>query len=197
LHRYDEFPARQRLLGGLALLLLLLACGKDPSPVAAAATTRCVTGGRLATEIYGGIRASLDWQSGDLHCEGMPRPNGAGARLRFSGPASPAEAGRHLAFIFGLPDLQRGQTGDEMPTNVTVIEEDAGRFFSSRDTTTCWTDIDRQDTVQAGGDDASSDDYLISGVLYCVAPLAELHGNASLRIADLRFVGRLNWRVPQ
>ena len=78
-------------------------------------------------------------------------------------------------------------------TNVTVIEEDAGRFFSSRDTTTCWTDIDRQEKAPPGSDGSRQDEYLISGVLYCVAPLAELHGNTSLRFSDLRFVGRLNW----
>ncbi len=153
----------------------------------------CVPDGKLMTEIYGGIRASLDWRPGNLNCEGMPRPNGAGARLRFSGPAMIGDAKRQLAFILGLPDLQRGLTGDELPTNVTVIEEDAGRFFSSRDTTTCWTDIDRQEKAPPGSDGSRQDEYLISGVLYCVAPLAELHGNASLRFSDLRFVGRLNW----
>jgi hypothetical protein len=70
------------------------------------------------------------------------------------------------------------------------MEEGGGRFFGTRDTVNCWTDIDLHEPVQP----AASSTYRIGGVLYCVAPLADLNGTASISFADLRFTGRLDWQ---
>ncbi len=144
-------------------------------------------------ELYGSIRASIDWRAGDLTCTGMPRPDGEGARVRLSGPLGMKGENRTLAFILGLPDLEVGQTGKELPTNVTLIEEGAGRFFGSRGTSDCWTDVRSQERV--GGED--EDTYRIEGTLYCVSPLAELNGNTSVTFTELNFTGRLNWEQPE
>ena len=113
-----------------------------------------------------------------MSCEGMRRPGNEGARLRFAGKAGGRADARYLAFILSIPDLAAGGTGSELPTRVTLIEEDAGRFFSTRDTDVCWSDIERHVSREnMGGNDASGI-YSIAGLLYGVARVAELNGTA-------------------
>jgi hypothetical protein len=171
------------------LILCVSGCG-DPEPIAAEQAPACGTDGALVAEIYGGVRASIDWDAGVLQCQGMPRPNGEGARLRFAGPAGTADGERRLAFILGLPDLRVGETGRELPTNVTLMEEGSGRFFGTRDAVNCWTDIETHEQVEPAT-------YKISGILYCVAPLADLSGNSSISLTDLTFTGHMSWDAPQ
>jgi hypothetical protein len=177
---------------GIAMACLALsvsACG-DPEPIAAEQALACGTDGALVAEIFGGVRVSIDWDAGVLECQGMPRPNGEGARLRFAGPVGTAGGERRLAFILGLPDLQRGETGKELPTNVTLMEEGTGRFFGTRDAVNCWTDIETHEQVEPAG-------YRISGILYCVAPLADLNGNSNVSFTDLKFTGHIIWGAPK
>ena len=165
------------------------ACNTPNPPVSEEISWPCDADGRLTVELYGGIRETLSWQADDLNCDGMPRPNGEGARLRLSGPLGD----RTVAFILGIPDLKRGDTGSEFPTNVTLIEEGTGRFFSTQDTSGCWTDIDSHVPV---GEEKPLD-YRISGTLYCISPLAELNGNSSIGFTELQFVSRLRWKQPE
>jgi hypothetical protein len=108
-------------------------------------------------------------------------------------PATTADGERRLAFILGLPDLRRGETARELPTNVTLMEEGAGRFFGTRDAANCWTDVEVHEQMQP----TESTTYSVSGVLYCVAPLAELNGDSNVSFADLTFTGRVIWGVPK
>lgn len=186
------FTRKCARVAAAGLVLCLFGCG-EPVSVAVVEAPACGHDGALVAEIYGGVRASIDWDGGILECEGMPRPNGEGARLRFAGPAATKDGDLRLAFILGLPNLVEGETGKELPTNVTLMEEGGGRFFGTRDTGNCWTDIDLHEPVQA----AATSTYKIGGVLYCVAPLADLSGNANVSFADLRFTGRLDWQVAQ
>ena len=174
------------------LVLCVPGCG-DPAPIALEQASACGTDGALVAEVYGGVRASIDWDAAILECEGMPRPNGEGARLRFAGPAGTADDRQQLAFILGLPDLVEGETARELPTNVTMMEEGSGRFFGTRDTANCWTDVDLHEPLRR----AESSAYRISGVLYCVAPLADVNGKSSISFAALRFTGRLDWTLAQ
>jgi len=173
----------------VCLILCVSGCG-EPEPIAAEQPLACGTDGALVAEIYGGVRASIDWDAGELECQGMPRPNGEGARLRFAGPVGTADGERRLAFILGLPDLHRGETGKELPTNVTLMEEGAGRFFGTQDAVNCWTDIETHEQIEQGG-------YRISGILYCVAPLADLNGNSNISFTDLTFTGHITWEAPK
>jgi hypothetical protein len=201
-----HYPGNARSRCAAALLLtiqylLVAACDAPPiaadePPVADISFPGCEVDGQLSAELYGGIRATLAWSADVLDCDGMIRPGGEGARLRFSGPlptGKSAEEQRSLAFIFGLPDLQRGETASELPTNVTLIEVGAGRFYGTQDTENCWTDILSQE--QIGAENAA--EYRITGLLYCVAPLAELNGSSSISFADIKFTGRLSWGVPE
>jgi hypothetical protein len=187
------------MAAALALWCFLVVACKSPAPVAAETVPAktgddaCAPDGQLTVELYGSIRASIDWPPGIVTCTGMPRPDGEGARLRMSGPVDTGDELRTLAFILGLPQLKVGQTGNELPTNVTFIEEGTGRFFSSRDTSDCWTDVISQDPIGADTDRS----YRIEGALYCVSPLAEVNGSNSITFTELKFIGRLNWEQPE
>lgn len=118
-------------------------------------------------------------------CESMQRPDGAGVRLRFAGDV----AGERLAFIIAIPDIQPGKTSAELPSNVTATVEGSGRFFSTPDLDSCWTDVDSQTAIS--NDNGS---YTISGTLYCVTPLGEVNGDAAVSIPELSFTTVVEWR---
>jgi hypothetical protein len=203
-----KFPSRGRLPARriVALLLncqclMLAACeapvtAADESAAADTLAPGCIADGQLSVQLYGSVRTTLAWEGAELECDGMIRPEDEGARLRFAGPLPAAEPGveqRSLAIIFGIPDLREGETARELPTNVTFIEEGVGRFFSTQDTDSCWTDVMVQERITAGG----PAEYRIGGVLYCVAPLAELNGSSSINFTDIEFTGRLSWEFPE
>jgi hypothetical protein len=86
--------------------------------------------------------------------------------------------------------LEEAQIGAELPTNVTLIEEGSGRFFATPDTNGCWTDVTEHEHI----DGNSGQDYMISGSVFCMSPLAELNGFASVAFTELAFTGRVNWK---
>ena len=179
-----------------ALLGSVSACEEvsEPAPAAQSAVEpaaelahQCGDNGFLETELFGALETELHWTAGDLKCEGMPRPGGDGARLRFAGATAD---GRQIAFIIALPDLRRGAAGIELQSKVTVIEEGQGRFFGTADVDVCWTDITNLEHI------ADSDAvFTVSGNLYCVAPLAEINGESDVLIRDLKFRGLLDWNA--
>ena len=140
----------------------------------------------MRTTLYGAIETRIDWQASQLECDGMPRPNGNGARLRFAGTVGDSE--QQIAIIIAIPDLRPAQRGNEYASNVTLIEEGNGRFFSTTDLNNCLTDITTLDAL-----DKNKDRYSVGGVLYCVSPLAEVNGDSSVVIVELHFVGLLDW----
>lgn len=169
---------------------LLAACNEAPDTPPAAPDAEgvpqfnCGRDGYLRASLFGAVSADIDWSATALSCAGMPRPNALGARLRFAGHA--AEIGQDLAIIIAMPDLERGATGDEMKTNATVILEGSGRFFSTAAGDVCWTDVLRQELL-------SDERYAIGGKLYCIGPLIEVNGDASVSIPELEFSGLLDW----
>ena len=160
-----------------------------PAP---AATASCREDGHLQTELFGALEGTLDWSGTAMECSGMPRPDSAGARLRFAGQAGE----REIAIIVALPDLMRDGTGTELSSNVTLIDESSGRFFSTTDLDNCWTDITSASATGDEGDEGDEGDQLnISGIVYCVAPLAEVNGTGSVSISELSFAGSLDWNA--
>ncbi len=149
----------------------------------------CGDDGTLKTTLYGALAGEVDWYPADMQCEGMPRPNGAGARLHFAGSVGDNDV--QLAFIIALPDLERGIDGEGFTSNVTVIDEGNSRFFSTRNLESCWTDVKAQTALDDGGN--GGDRFAIEGMLYCISPLPEMNGDASVSIPELRFVGQLDW----
>jgi hypothetical protein len=152
----------------------------------AAAILQCGDGGELRGELYGAIAGQLNWGKHELECSGMPRPDDRGARLRFAGTLEDGQ--RNIAIIIAIPELGRDALGNEYRSNVTVIEEGNGRFFSTPDLDNCLTDITMLDAL-----DDSGDSYTLRGLLYCVAPLPEINGESSVTIPEIRFQGLLDW----
>ena len=182
--------ARIRVIG-LFLAAAVPACHSDPRETATAANDRtpvpiCGNDGYLAGELYGEIRATLNWDNRELECEGMPRPDGVGARLRFAGLVEPG--GRQIAIIIAMPEFTLTTIADELAANVTLIEEGNGRFFSTPDLDNCLGEIGSIDAI-----DDSGDRYAVTGALYCVSPLPEVNGDSSVSIPELTFSGLLDW----
>ena len=209
LQRMRPIPANWALIAS-ALLAGLLLSGCEPEVIEAVAdpeiapaypaasllpageadAATCVDGGALRTTLFGALSGEIEWTLDQLSCQGMPRPDAAGARLRFSGTVG--EDQRGLAFIIAIPNLEEGSNGIELPSNVTVIEESSSRFFSSPDMETCWTDVEDQWLLDEESDDER---YRIEGVLYCIAPLGEINGIGSVSIPELQFSGLLDWNA--
>ncbi|MDZ7644967.1 MAG: hypothetical protein U5K76_12610 [Woeseiaceae bacterium] len=184
MHRRAEFLSRATL----AMTLPVIAAAGIAATAAGPAA--CPADGRFAVELYGTLEASLAWHGATLDCQGMPRPHGAGARLRFAGPGG--DDGPRLAFILALPDLVEGRTARELPATLTLIEEDGGRFFSNRADDTCWADVESQEPLPGG-----ERRYAIAGIAYCLAPLTELNGDGRVSIRALRYAGHVDWKRPE
>ncbi len=148
--------------------------------------TACDESSTLRTTLYGALSGNVEWRHADMQCEGMPRPGGAGARLRFAGRVG--DNAIPIAFIIAMPDLERGIDAAEIASNVTVIEESSARFFSTPDLESCWTDVEWN-----AAPDEDGDRFVIGGVLYCISPLPEVNGDASISIPEMRFSGPLDW----
>ncbi|MEX2496902.1 MAG: hypothetical protein WD448_12480 [Woeseia sp.] len=199
---YRYLPHRIRLRSGAArrrtialyLILPIIAAGcAGDAPQETKTAADCIEGGELSATIVGSIESELRWLEDALECDGMPRPHGQGARLHFAGPATSRGENLRLAFIIALPDLMEGDSANELPAGVTLIDETAARFFSTPDAPSCWADIEQQQQLE----DLPDAQYRIEGLLYCVSPLAEVNGGASVTFTDLRFAGRLSWQKPE
>lgn len=189
MHSTASFPAGSII--GLAALALATACdsgpvtGTDAPSAPARNAPGCAPDAFLESRLYGAFEVDIGWRGTALDCEGMRRPDGAGARLRFAGELA---GGHRVTIIIALPGLQPGTTADELASNVTLIEEGSGRFYSTTGLDNCWTDVVRQSPL--GG---SSEIYVVAGTLYCISPLGEVNGDASVSLPELRFSGRLDW----
>ena len=144
---------------GLWLIVAAAASGcksadqAPPTPAigaAAEASLQCGDAGEMQGQIYGAIGVQLDWGRHELECSGMPRPEGRGARLRFAGTLEDSD--RRIAIIIAIPDLGRDALGNEYRSNVTVIEEGNGRFFSTNDLENCLSDVTILDPLDDSGD---------------------------------------------
>ena len=191
----SERRTLQGIRGNVPFLALIPAfvvgCGDTPEPAALPVVVPsppesrgCGERGYLRTSFFGEYSGPIDWTAGNLDCEGMPRPKGEGARLRFAGHSGDLT----IAIIIALPGLERGSTARELGSNVTLIEEGSGRFFSTAGLESCWTDVAEQQRTDDG-----ADVYFIAGTLYCIAPLAEVNGDSSVTVRELQFGGRLDW----
>ena len=193
MHRSDKLPRGSvwpRLATPALTLLAVAACSRAET---VAGADGCGSSGLLRVELYGSVSATIDWQGAGLDCGGMPRPEGRGARLYFKGSIGADSSDDRLSFIVALPSLERGQAVAEIPATVTLIEEDRGRFYSSAEVDVCWADVDEQVPDPSSGPGR----YRISGLVYCVAPLAEQNGTGGVSFTDLRYSGWLEWSVVE
>ena len=144
----------------------------------------CGENGSATASLFGSIEAQIKWTTDDMDCENMQRPNGEGVRMRFAGDIS----GERLAIIIALPGLKSGDSAVEVPSNVTATVEGSGRFFSTPNLDSCWTEVRSQSKLAK--DDTA---YNIEGTLFCVTPLGEINGDAAISIPEFSFSAIVNW----
>jgi len=137
--------------------------------------------GYLNGRVYGAIERRIEWHGPSLDCGGMLRPGHTGIRLFFS----TMKAG--LRLVVGIDGEPGELAGGEHPANVTIIEEPAGRFFSTAGQQRCWARIDS--TAGYGGRDHRQ--LRVTGRLYCAGALPSLGDAASVTLGDFEFSGHL------
>jgi len=167
----------------LVIFSLLSTAGLADVPLPSPDKAVCDGDARVSGALYGAVAGRIDWHD-ELSCAGMPRPQGEGARLRFSGPHPSAEG--TLALIVSLPGYVRGAIVDEVVSRLTVIEEGEGRFFATTDDETCWADILDASPIDAERDRAA-------GRLYCIRPLGEVNGSRAVTLSEVEFAGVIDW----
>jgi hypothetical protein len=169
----------------------LMACAKEPvappaappAPVPPFVASGCEADNYVQARLAGAISAEFTWTGQAFSCESMRRPDSEGVRLRFTGQVS----GERLAFILAIPELDAGET-NSFDTVVTITVEGSGRFFSTANLGTCFTDVVRNEAVgDAGGD------HIVEGTLSCVGPLGEINGDGYADLQEMRFSGIANW----
>ena len=179
----------------LFVALVLAGCGGEaPSSAPSRAlpvepevppmASTCGAQGFFKAGLSGALTANVDWSAATLRCESMRRPDDRGVRLRFSGEV----AGERLAIIIAMPELDPGATGPEFDSNITINVEGSGRFFSTPNLGSCWTEVHTND-AQADGT------YVVAGALTCVGPLGEFNGDAFVEVNDLQFSGIADWEA--
>lgn len=175
----------------LSLLFLASLAACEPANVAVPAVettetadSECGENGALQTALFGSLETNVSWTGSQMQCANMLRPDNAGIRLRFAGDIE----GERLALIIAIPGLARGEAAAEMPSNVTTTVEGSGRFFSTPNLESCWTDVNSQSPVTE-----SEDTFVLSATLYCVAPLGEINGDAAVSIPELTFTTLVHW----
>jgi hypothetical protein len=142
--------------------------------------------GRLQGELFGAVRQTIDWRGEDLLCAGMIRPGGDGIRLIFS-RNSPSSTAR-LVLVIGIRDIGPGETGEDLPANVTLIDEATGRFFNAQGIERCWATVEEQQQLS----EKPAAVYRVDGELYCAGSLPSVNGSESVTLDDVRFSGRLS-----
>ena len=102
--------------------------------------------GRLQGDLFGAVRQTIDWHGEELLCEGMIRPGGDGIRLIFSRNSTSSTA--RLVLVIGIATLGPGETGEDLPANVTLIDEATGRFFNAQGIERCWATVQEQHQIR-------------------------------------------------
>lgn len=188
---------RFSLQTGIALLAALAGCEpaakempeettSSPAVAVTAEARHCGDDGFLEAQLFGSIERTIDWSARQVDCESMLRPRGEGMRLRFTGLAADQE----VSFIIAIPDLEQGIDGRELPAVVTLAVEGSGRFFSTANLDTCFTNIEAR-----SGSDETAELYDVSGTLFCVTALGEINGEAAVSIPEIRFQSPISWSV--
>ena len=140
--------------------------------------------GYLRGALSGQISAELDWRGNDMRCDGMFRPEGEGIRLVFDEHLDEDKPG--LIIIVGIADAVLGEPVEDLPANITIIDQSNGLFYSTGDETRCSTKF----TTQVALKGTAEESWRIDGLIYCVlGVLTELKGSGRVTITELEFSG--------
>jgi hypothetical protein len=140
--------------------------------------------GYLRARLRGAESLDIDWQDGELQCDGGPRPDGRGIRLTFAGPSLPG--GHRLRFLFGIAGVPAAGEAQHLPANVTVIFEGEPRLYSTRGEDKCTIDELSLALIPAP---VPGRRLRVTGRGFCVAPAAAADGGMGLLLSRFDFAG--------
>jgi hypothetical protein len=170
----------------IALLLLgLPGAAIEPPATQDAAATHCLPdhAGFLSMRLRGSIETEIEWREPELACTGMPRPEGRGLRLRFSGHLPGAG---QLAIVFSAPGLGIGVSAHGMPVNVTLFDEAGKRIYGTQGDSRCQFDEVEQLALT---DPLSPHSYRVSAKGFCTVPARALDGEGAVLLTRFDFTG--------
>lgn len=168
-----------RLVSGVVLYALAGAIAIATEPGGA-----CLPGdgGRLQMEISGDFVATLDWANEGTRCDGGPRPAGDALRLMFS------REDDGLLVVIGITGLQRGQTGEGLLANVTLVRQGLGRFYGTLGADACVVAVAENTPVEG-----LADAWRVRGQGFCAASIEAIARDGEIRIAPFQFTGLAFW----
>lgn len=127
--------------------------------------------GFLRARLQGSIEADLDWAADVPQCRGGLRPTGDGVRLLFKGPG--AKPGEPLLIVIGIGPLRPGESRNQVPVNLTLVQEGAGQFFATQGDDKCAMDDVHQEAI---GDTL----FRLTGRGYCTQPARAVQGDGAV-----------------
>jgi len=136
----------------------------------------------LSGSLYGAVEQQIEWRGTDMTCDGGLRPDGAGVRVVFAGPA--ATTGDRIVMVIGIDGVIDELAAAEHIANITIIDESSGRFYSSGKQERCWTTV--SDTT------ADGETYRVTGEVYCALGLPSVSDAGSVTLREFRYSGLLN-----
>jgi len=160
--------------------------GAVPLAPSEPAAERCLPGkaGFLSMRLRGSIEADVEWREPELDCTGMPRPDGRGMRLRFSGPLPGAA---ELAIVFAAPELGMGISAHGVPVNVTLLDETGQRIYGTQGDSRCM--FDEVEQLALTEPSLPPQSYRVSARGFCTVPARALDGDGAVLLTRFDFTG--------
>jgi len=122
-------------------------------------------------------------------CDGGPRPDGDGLRVAYRSSAIGSDD--QILTILAIPGILRGETGTELPLNVTVVREGKGEFFGARGPGRCTVDIA---THEPAGD---PDLWRLAGEGRCQDALEAVAREGEITVSAFEFSAVVSWEMPE
>ncbi len=177
---------------GLIVFLLLGLPDAVPAQqaVANANAERCLPGeeGFLSMRLRGSLDADIEWREPQLDCTGMPRPDGQGLRLRFSGPL---EGAGELAVVFAAPALGMGVSARGVPVNVTLLDEAGERIYGTQGDGRCV--FDEVEQIALADASLPPRSFRVTARGFCTAPARALDGEGAVLLTRFDFSGLVTY----
>lgn len=165
-----------------------LACLALCGGLGTAAAADCLPDGSgyLVARVRGDIEADLEWRAPGLACSGMPRPDGRGLRLHFSGTLPD---GRTLAFVFAPPRLAEGEDARAVAVNLTVLQD--GAIYGTRGDERCLLDEVAQSRLEDTA--AGQRGWAVEARGFCTEPARALGADGAVLLTRFDFRGLVAW----
>jgi hypothetical protein len=143
----------------------------------------------LRAHIRGAIRLDVNLHGPALACEGGPRLDGSGIRIGFEGHIGSGK--RRMRMVFGIDGAKEGRSGQELPTNLTVIFEGEKLLFATQGDGNCTVDRLTQARIATHGHADRA--YRIVAHGFCIAPANDLGGHQRILVTTFDFAGRADF----